>query len=63
MEETGSLREESSVVGAQQSRTVVGEKLEIMRILEDSDLCKDDECPWIEEERKVKQGLKGHKGG
>ena len=39
------------------------EKLEIVRILEDSDLCKDDECPWIEEERKVKQGLKGHKGG
>ena len=62
MEETGSLREGSSVVGAQQSVTVMGEELEIVRILDDLDLCEDDGCPWKEEERKVKQGLKGHKG-
>ena len=40
-----------------------GENLEIVKILEDLDLCEDDECPWKEEERKVKQGLKRHKGG
>ena len=56
MEESGRLRKGPSVVGAQQSMTVVGEKLEIVRNLEDLDLCEDDGYPSKEEEKKSESG-------
>ena len=56
MEETGNLREGPSVVDAQHSRTVVREQLEIVRNLEDLDLCEDDGYPSKEEEKKGESG-------
>ena len=56
MEETGNLREGPAVIGAQHSRTVVREQLEIVRNLEDLDLCEDDGYPSKEEEKKSESG-------
>ena len=55
LEETESLREGPSAVGAEHD--CYGGKVEIAKILVDLELCDYEGCPWKEEGRKVKQGL------